>query len=90
MEKFEITDYDLDNEFNPNRKRRKFIKNDAIYGVFNDEDVWFSLQQGTAVSSHIDKIVVRNSFLNTPCLSRMIRTGNMTEVVGRSGWQTSR
>lgn len=39
MENFEITDYDLDNEFNPNRKRRKFTKNDAIYGVFNEEDV---------------------------------------------------
>lgn len=40
MEKFEITDYDLDNEFNPNRKRRKFTKNDAIYGVFNEEEVF--------------------------------------------------
>lgn len=39
MEKFEITDYDLDNEFNQNRKRRKFTKNDAIYGIWNDEDV---------------------------------------------------
>lgn len=31
-EKFEITDYDLDNEFNPNRNRRKFTKNQQIYG----------------------------------------------------------
>lgn len=31
-ERFEITDYDLDNEFNPNRPRRKITKHQAIYG----------------------------------------------------------
>lgn len=30
-EKFEISDYDLDNEFNPNRRRR-MTKNQKIYG----------------------------------------------------------
>ncbi|XP_070505533.1 septin-interacting protein 1 [Chironomus tepperi] len=37
-EKFEITDYDLDNEFNPNRNRKKFTKNQQIYGVWADSD----------------------------------------------------
>lgn len=32
FEKFEITDYDLDNEFNPNRKHKRSSKNQQIYG----------------------------------------------------------
>lgn len=32
MEKFEITDYDLDNEFNINRNRKRFSKHHQIYG----------------------------------------------------------
>ncbi|XP_063699786.1 septin-interacting protein 1-like [Culicoides brevitarsis] len=35
-ERFEITDYDLDNEFNPNRNRRRPTKNQAIYGIWAD------------------------------------------------------
>lgn len=35
MEKFEITDYDLENEFNPNRARKKFSKHHQIYGNKN-------------------------------------------------------
>lgn len=31
-ERFEITDYDLDNEFNPNRNRRRPTKKQQIYG----------------------------------------------------------
>jgi len=31
-ERFEITDYDLDNEFNPNRNRRRPTRNQQIYG----------------------------------------------------------
>ena len=38
MEAFEITDYDVENEFNPNRKRRKFTREDAIYGVWAQRD----------------------------------------------------
>lgn len=30
--RFEITDYDLDNEFNINRNHRKQTKNQRIYG----------------------------------------------------------
>uniref|UniRef100_A0A182PIZ5 G-patch domain-containing protein n=1 Tax=Anopheles epiroticus TaxID=199890 RepID=A0A182PIZ5_9DIPT len=37
-ERFEITDYDLDNEFNPNRGRRRPTKNQQIYGVWADDD----------------------------------------------------
>lgn len=33
MEKFEITDFDLDNEFNMNRPQRRLTKNQAIYGI---------------------------------------------------------
>lgn len=31
-ERFEITDYDLENEFNPNRPRKKQTKQQQIYG----------------------------------------------------------
>lgn len=34
VENFEITEEDLLNEINPNRKRFRFTKEDAIYGVF--------------------------------------------------------
>ncbi|CAH1104934.1 unnamed protein product [Psylliodes chrysocephalus] len=37
MEKFEITDYDLENEFNPNRARKKFSKHHQIYGIWADD-----------------------------------------------------
>ncbi|XP_037958650.1 septin-interacting protein 1-like [Teleopsis dalmanni] len=37
FERFEITDYDLDNEFNPNRPRRKLSKKQQIYGIFADD-----------------------------------------------------
>lgn len=33
-EYFEVTNFDLDNEFNPNRRRRKLTKNQQIYGNF--------------------------------------------------------
>lgn len=32
VEKFEVTDYDLENEFNPNRRQRRQTKNQATYG----------------------------------------------------------
>lgn len=37
-EKFEVNDYDLDNEFNPNRNRRRPTKNQQIYGIWADDD----------------------------------------------------
>eukprot|EP00730_Choanoeca_flexa_P004143 TRINITY_DN11611_c0_g1_i3.p1 TRINITY_DN11611_c0_g1~~TRINITY_DN11611_c0_g1_i3.p1 ORF type:complete len:891 (+),score=265.07 TRINITY_DN11611_c0_g1_i3:87-2759(+) len=37
-EDFEVSEWDRDNEFNPNRTRRPRSKEDAIYGIFNDED----------------------------------------------------
>lgn len=37
-ERFEITDYDLDNEFNPNRRGRKLTKKQQIYGKINNND----------------------------------------------------
>ncbi|XP_052865681.1 septin-interacting protein 1 [Anopheles cruzii] len=36
-ERFEITDYDLANEFNPNRGRRRPTKNQQIYGIWADD-----------------------------------------------------
>uniref|UniRef100_A0AAG5DHQ3 G-patch domain-containing protein n=1 Tax=Anopheles atroparvus TaxID=41427 RepID=A0AAG5DHQ3_ANOAO len=36
-ERFEITDHDLDNEFNPNRGRRRPTKNQQIYGIWADD-----------------------------------------------------
>ncbi|EDQ89632.1 uncharacterized protein MONBRDRAFT_7972 [Monosiga brevicollis MX1] len=41
VERFEVTDWDVNNEFNPNRRHRKLSKKQAIYGVFDesgDED----------------------------------------------------
>lgn len=35
MESFEITDYDLDNEFNTNRFRRKLSKKQQMLGKIN-------------------------------------------------------
>lgn len=35
-ESFEINDYDLENEFNPNRPRAKLSKNQQIYGLFEN------------------------------------------------------
>ncbi|XP_076274624.1 septin interacting protein 1 [Rhynchophorus ferrugineus] len=37
MEKFEITDYDLENEFNINRSRKGFSKHQQIYGIWADD-----------------------------------------------------
>lgn len=37
-EKFEINDYDLENEFNPSRGRRRPTKNQQIYGIWADDD----------------------------------------------------
>ena len=34
LESFEITDYDLDNEFNTNRPRRKLSKKQQMLGKF--------------------------------------------------------
>lgn len=34
MEKFEITDFDLDNEFNMHRPQKRLTKNQAIYGRY--------------------------------------------------------
>lgn len=34
VEEFEITEYDLENEFNPNRRRKKLSKNERIYGIW--------------------------------------------------------
>lgn len=37
-EKFEISDYDLENEFNPYRRGRRPTKNQQIYGMWADDD----------------------------------------------------
>lgn len=44
VEKFEITDYDYENEFNINRPQRRQTKNQAIYGSFagDSDDEWES------------------------------------------------
>ncbi|KAJ6647494.1 Septin-interacting protein 1 [Pseudolycoriella hygida] len=36
-ESFEINDYDLENEFNPNRPRTNLSKNQQIYGIWADD-----------------------------------------------------
>jgi tuftelin-interacting protein 11 len=34
----QVSEWDLANEFNPQRHHRKRSKEDAIYGIFNDSD----------------------------------------------------
>lgn len=38
MEKFEITDWDLENEFNPNRRKHWQTKEDTTYGIWAERD----------------------------------------------------
>ncbi|GFY44288.1 tuftelin-interacting protein 11 [Trichonephila inaurata madagascariensis] len=38
IEKFEVTEWDLENEFNPNRVRHNLSKKQQIYGVFASDD----------------------------------------------------
>ncbi|XP_022257419.1 tuftelin-interacting protein 11-like, partial [Limulus polyphemus] len=38
VEKFEITDWDIENEFNPNRVKHRQTKQQQIYGIWADED----------------------------------------------------
>uniref|UniRef100_A0A8C5PIU2 Tuftelin-interacting protein 11 n=1 Tax=Leptobrachium leishanense TaxID=445787 RepID=A0A8C5PIU2_9ANUR len=38
IEKFEITDWDLQNEFNPNRRRHFQTKEDTTYGIWAERD----------------------------------------------------
>ncbi|PSN55670.1 Tuftelin-interacting protein 11 [Blattella germanica] len=47
VEKFEITDYDLENEFNINRPNRRISKNKQIYGIWADD----SGDEGTEASA---------------------------------------
>ncbi|XP_052894039.1 septin-interacting protein 1 isoform X2 [Anopheles moucheti] len=47
-ERFEITDYDLDNEFNPNRGRRRPTKHQQIYGIWADDDSENDGDEGTS------------------------------------------
>ncbi|XP_055379295.1 septin-interacting protein 1 [Condylostylus longicornis] len=37
FERFEITDYDLENEFNINRPRKRYTKHQQIYGIWADD-----------------------------------------------------
>lgn len=47
-EKFEINDYDLENEFNPSRGRKRPTKNQQIYGIWADDDSDDNAQQSTS------------------------------------------
>ena len=38
MEQFQVTQDDLDREFMPRRGKRKFTKEDAIYGLWAEHD----------------------------------------------------
>ncbi|XP_058447585.1 septin-interacting protein 1 [Malaya genurostris] len=55
-ERFEITDYDLDNEFNPNRRSRRPTKHQQIYGIWADEDSDNELADEEAGSSRRGRI----------------------------------
>ncbi|XP_066602843.1 septin-interacting protein 1 [Prorops nasuta] len=46
MESFEITDYDLDNEFNINRPRRKLSKKQQMLGIWADDSEEDELSAG--------------------------------------------
>lgn len=38
MESFEVSDWDLQNEFNPHRQRHRQTKEEATYGVWAERD----------------------------------------------------
>lgn len=38
IEKFEVTDWDLANEFNPDRRRYRQTKEEATYGIWAEHD----------------------------------------------------
>lgn len=38
VESFEVTDWDLANEFNPGRQRHRPTKDQATYGIWADRD----------------------------------------------------
>ncbi|XP_001842208.2 septin-interacting protein 1 [Culex quinquefasciatus] len=46
-ERFEITDHDLESEFNPNRRSRRPTKNQQIYGIWADDDSENELEEGS-------------------------------------------
>lgn len=38
IEKFEVTEWDLANEFNPDRRRYRQTKEEATYGIWAEQD----------------------------------------------------
>lgn len=38
IEKFEVTEWDLANEFNPDRRRHRQTKEEATYGIWAEHD----------------------------------------------------
>lgn len=38
LERFEVTDWDLQNEFNPERRRHRQTKEEATYGMWAEHD----------------------------------------------------
>lgn len=46
MESFEVTDFDLDNEFVGARRSKKFTKEQQIYGVWADDSGGEEVREG--------------------------------------------
>jgi hypothetical protein len=55
LEKFEVTDYDLENEFNINRPNRRISKNKQIYGKCLHRYGFLHLRVGFTSCVLIDK-----------------------------------
>lgn len=58
MEKFEITDYDLDNEFNMNRPQRRLTKNQAIYGTIENLTINIFVNQHFWVVNYLNYLSI--------------------------------
>jgi len=54
VEKFEVSDYDLETEFNPNRFRKPITKNQHIYGT-NELQKCFIMSFKLSVKSKHDR-----------------------------------
>jgi hypothetical protein len=72
-EAFEVTDYDLENEFNPHRKRRRMTKEQAALGIFaGDEDEHASEEEEESGRPSFGNLSMHMKFVSGTMLCRAL------------------